>query len=430
MSRRRRPPAAAMPRRRPCRSRCRTPLHAAGCWISSWPTAAFDKRQIPGRRARRLWRSSTPSPRATALALRPLLSDDVFAAFDAAIAARTGARRRHLVEAARRAHRRRGAAWPAGGNHRRLHAPSSPSRHDVTDVWTFARNLDSSDPNWTLVATSGDAAGSRSLVLAALSLALLALAALHQPAAATSRRQRRLRLTRVSFRRSAGLERRRCRCGAGVLPAQLRPAGGQARQHADGRRGYAGTVARLARVCARSRDGDARTSLKAISRPMPSSGERRPVHRLLRAGDPRQPHRHGAYPDAGLWPAARSGPRRSGPVQSQAEGRAYLRPGRRAIRWCPMPTAPRSTPRASPTRRSCSGPTIRWRCSSCRSRARAGCCFDDGSMRAHRLCRRQWPALYRHRPHPDRRRRADARECLAANHPRLAEGPSRPGAAR
>jgi predicted lipid-binding transport protein (Tim44 family) len=27
----------------------------------------------------------------------------------------------------------------------------------ITDVWTFERNLDSSDPNWVLVATSGDA---------------------------------------------------------------------------------------------------------------------------------------------------------------------------------------------------------------------------------------------------------------------------------
>ena len=27
---------------------------------------------------------------------------------------------------------------------------------DVTDVWTFERNLDSPDPNWLLVATSGE----------------------------------------------------------------------------------------------------------------------------------------------------------------------------------------------------------------------------------------------------------------------------------
>jgi predicted lipid-binding transport protein (Tim44 family) len=27
---------------------------------------------------------------------------------------------------------------------------------DVSDVWTFSRDLDSADPNWTLVATSGE----------------------------------------------------------------------------------------------------------------------------------------------------------------------------------------------------------------------------------------------------------------------------------
>ncbi len=27
----------------------------------------------------------------------------------------------------------------------------------ITDVWTFARNTRSRDPNWTLVATDGDA---------------------------------------------------------------------------------------------------------------------------------------------------------------------------------------------------------------------------------------------------------------------------------
>jgi predicted lipid-binding transport protein (Tim44 family) len=29
-------------------------------------------------------------------------------------------------------------------------------KNTVTDVWTFERNLDSTDPNWTLVATSGE----------------------------------------------------------------------------------------------------------------------------------------------------------------------------------------------------------------------------------------------------------------------------------
>jgi predicted lipid-binding transport protein (Tim44 family) len=86
--------------------------------------------------------------------LRPLLSPDVFAAFDAGIAARTE---------------------PAAGfvklHDARINASALRGRlaevtvafiaefatGDVTDVWTFERNLDSPDPNWLLVATSGDA---------------------------------------------------------------------------------------------------------------------------------------------------------------------------------------------------------------------------------------------------------------------------------
>ncbi len=56
--------------------------------------------------------------------------------------------------------------------------------------------------------------------------------------------------------------------------------------------------------------------------------------------------------------------------------------------------------------------------------------FDDGSGGAHRLCRREWPALYRHRPDPDRRAAgwratsvslASIRAWLKAN-PGLAQG--------
>ena len=30
---------------------------------------------------------------------------------------------------------------------------------DVTDVWTFARNVDARDPNWLLITTAGDMPG-------------------------------------------------------------------------------------------------------------------------------------------------------------------------------------------------------------------------------------------------------------------------------
>ena len=32
----------------------------------------------------------------------------------------------------------------------------SGDEHEVTDIWTFARDLGSRDPNWTLVATSSE----------------------------------------------------------------------------------------------------------------------------------------------------------------------------------------------------------------------------------------------------------------------------------
>lgn len=97
-------------------------------------------------------------------ALRPLLSDDVFAAFDSAIAARSGPAAETLggitdarivgaaldgktaeVTVAFR------AQFVSGG-------ASEQVQRDVSDVWTFARRIGAADPNWTLVATSGEAA--------------------------------------------------------------------------------------------------------------------------------------------------------------------------------------------------------------------------------------------------------------------------------
>lgn len=86
-------------------------------------------------------------------ALRPLLSPDVFAAFDAGITGRSGpAPAFATIQDARivgsSLHGRQAeitvafTAEFAGGN--------------VSDVWTFERNLDSADPNWVLVATSGE----------------------------------------------------------------------------------------------------------------------------------------------------------------------------------------------------------------------------------------------------------------------------------
>ena len=95
-------------------------------------------------------------------ALRPLLSDDVFAAFDGAIAARSGAATEKLggITDARIA----GAALD--GNNAEVTVAfraqfvgaDDKGQRDVSDIWTFARKVGASDPNWTLIATSGEAA--------------------------------------------------------------------------------------------------------------------------------------------------------------------------------------------------------------------------------------------------------------------------------
>jgi len=85
--------------------------------------------------------------------LRPLLSPDVFAAFDAGITART-----EPVASFVKLHDARITASTLHGRLAEITVAFTAqfATGDVTDVWTFERNLDSSDPNWLLVATSGD----------------------------------------------------------------------------------------------------------------------------------------------------------------------------------------------------------------------------------------------------------------------------------
>jgi predicted lipid-binding transport protein (Tim44 family) len=89
-------------------------------------------------------------------ALRPLLSPDVFAAFDAGITARTAPavsfvklHDARIVNAA--LHGRQAEITVA--------FVAEFANGDLTDVWTFERNLDATDPNWLLIATSSDLPG-------------------------------------------------------------------------------------------------------------------------------------------------------------------------------------------------------------------------------------------------------------------------------
>ena len=85
--------------------------------------------------------------------LRPLLSPDVFAAFDAGITART-----EPAAAFVKLHDARisGAALHGRQAEVTVAFMAEFATGNVTDVWTFERNLDSADPNWLLVATSGE----------------------------------------------------------------------------------------------------------------------------------------------------------------------------------------------------------------------------------------------------------------------------------
>jgi predicted lipid-binding transport protein (Tim44 family) len=96
--------------------------------------------------------------------LKPLLSDEVYKAFDTDITARAGSpppetlaglTDARIVEATLA-----GQTAEITVSFRAQFAHGAPSagdyvQRDVTDVWTFARQIGSASPTWTLVATSG-----------------------------------------------------------------------------------------------------------------------------------------------------------------------------------------------------------------------------------------------------------------------------------
>jgi predicted lipid-binding transport protein (Tim44 family) len=107
-------------------------------------------------------------------ALKPLLSDEVYRAFDAAVASREAAKetiaftfvgfKDAKIVQARLSGRTAeitvafgaqfiSATSAADG---KIVEGDAQSVRDVTDVWTFSRDTRARDPNWTLAATSGD----------------------------------------------------------------------------------------------------------------------------------------------------------------------------------------------------------------------------------------------------------------------------------
>jgi predicted lipid-binding transport protein (Tim44 family) len=94
------------------------------------------------------------------LALRPLLSDEVYAAFEREIAARPGAPERLVTVSDARivGAELTGKLADITVAFRASFAGSDGVAHEVADRWSFARTIGALDPNWTLVATAGDSA--------------------------------------------------------------------------------------------------------------------------------------------------------------------------------------------------------------------------------------------------------------------------------
>ena len=106
-------------------------------------------------------------------ALKPLLSSEVFAAFDQVIAAREQKKERveftfvgfKDVKIVHATLKNRTAEITAAIGAQFISATTGPDGQlvegdtktvrDVTDVWTFTRDVKARDPNWLLVATSG-----------------------------------------------------------------------------------------------------------------------------------------------------------------------------------------------------------------------------------------------------------------------------------
>jgi predicted lipid-binding transport protein (Tim44 family) len=94
------------------------------------------------------------------LALKPLLSDEVLAAFERELAARTAPPPRliSISDAKIVAAELAGKLADITVAFRASFAGPDGASKEVGDCWSFARAIGAADPNWTLVATAGAAA--------------------------------------------------------------------------------------------------------------------------------------------------------------------------------------------------------------------------------------------------------------------------------
>jgi predicted lipid-binding transport protein (Tim44 family) len=91
------------------------------------------------------------------LALRPLLSDEVYAAFEREIAARPGAPERmtNIMDARIVGAELTGRLADITVAFRANFTAPDGAVREIADHWSFARTIGAADPNWMLVATAG-----------------------------------------------------------------------------------------------------------------------------------------------------------------------------------------------------------------------------------------------------------------------------------
>ena len=201
--------------------------------------------------------------------------------------------------------------------------------------------------------------------------------------------------------------------------------------------GYAGTVGDWQGACSAMPSGSVSASAAPkffrdlVRAGRNRCGKRRAgiVHRLLRAGTAREPHKDGRLSHADLRSARRSRERRSGLLQERVARRAYFRP----LGW------PSSGALCHARRYRCRRPRARARAALC-GRPHRGVLPAYPGFGARPVAGRLLPAtclrgrertrLHAHRAHIDRARRARPAKRIVAIDPGVAARASRCGARR
>jgi predicted lipid-binding transport protein (Tim44 family) len=140
------------------------PLDVPGLFQVQMADKNFDAEKFLGGARNAYGLIVTAFEKGDTAALKPLVSPDVLEGFAAAIMARGAAPQRFRFTSVKDAAIEHAAVTNGmleitvrfDATFETVEAVGAP--HEITDRWTFSRAAGASDPNWTLVATSGDAA--------------------------------------------------------------------------------------------------------------------------------------------------------------------------------------------------------------------------------------------------------------------------------